>query len=191
MNTKKLIMSVLMFFRWIYVKIFWRLFYDKKYLAGRWFDEGINSIGWLWASRDIHFRFKTLRHLGIRWPVAPEMEVGPNIIFDPDDLNNMNSFGCYFQTMDGEIKIGKGTYIAPNVGIITANHDIHNLDEHIEGKNVVLGKQCWIGMNSIILPGVELGDNTIVGAGSVVTKSFPEGNSIIAGNPAKIIKKTV
>ena len=44
-------------------------------------------------------------------------------------------------------------------------------------------------MNSIILPGVKLGDKTIVGAGSIVTKSFEEGNCVIVGNPAKIIKK--
>jgi len=53
-----------------------------------------------------------------------------------------------------------------------------------------LGERCWIGMNSIILPGVRLGDGTIVGAGSVVTHSFPGGQVMIAGNPAKIINKT-
>jgi acetyltransferase-like isoleucine patch superfamily enzyme len=59
----------------------------------------------------------------------------------------------------------------------------------MDGKDVVIGNKCWIGMNAMILPGVHLGDNTIVGAGSVVTKSFPEGNVVIAGNPAKLIKK--
>jgi acetyltransferase-like isoleucine patch superfamily enzyme len=59
----------------------------------------------------------------------------------------------------------------------------------MDGKDVIIGKKCWIGMNAIILPGVQLGDNTIVGAGSVVTKPFPDGNILIAGNPAKIIKR--
>ena len=56
-------------------------------------------------------------------------------------------------------------------------------------EDIVLGEQCWIGMNSVILPGVKLGIHTIVGAGSVVTKSFEDGFCIIAGNPAKIIRK--
>lgn len=46
-------------------------------------------------------------------------------------------------------------------------------------------------MNSVILPGVTLGNHTIVGAGSVVTKSFPEGNCVIVGNPGRVIKKLV
>ncbi|WP_371860829.1 DapH/DapD/GlmU-related protein [Terrabacter aerolatus] len=60
---------------------------------------------------------------------------------------------------------------------------------HAAGEPIIIGDDCWIGMNSVILPGVILGSRTTVGAGSVVTKSFPEGNCIVAGNPAKIIKQ--
>jgi acetyltransferase-like isoleucine patch superfamily enzyme len=81
------------------------------------------------------------------------------------------------------------TWIAPNVGIVTFNHDFLDVNNYLPGSDVIIGKKCWIGMNSMILPGVCLGDNTIVGAGSIVTKSFPEGYVVIAGNPAKIIKK--
>tara|TARA_B100002049_G_scaffold223807_1_gene194654 strand:+ start:11006 stop:11623 length:618 start_codon:yes stop_codon:yes gene_type:complete len=95
--------------------------------------------------------------------------------------------GCYIQGI-GEIYIGDYTQISANVGIITANHNIYDSRKH-DIKSVHIGKYCWIGMNVMILPGVTLGDNTIVGAGSVVTKSFEDGNCIIAGNPAKIVKK--
>ena len=53
--------------------------------------------------------------------------------------------------------------------------------------HITIGDNCFIGYKSILLPGVELGNSTIVGAGSVVTKSFPEGNIVIAGNPARKI----
>lgn len=96
------------------------------------------------------------------------------------------SSGCYIQGI-GKIYIGDYTIIGPNVGIISANHDLKDNTKHVKSK-VVIGKYCWIGMNSVILPGVELGDFTIVGAGSVVTKSFKHGYCVIAGNPAKIIK---
>lgn len=188
MPVKKFIFKCIMFFRWIYVHLFAWIFYNKKYLSGRWFKDGVASLGWQWAYRDIRFRFHSLKHLTIPWPVAPENEVGPDISFHPDDLNNMNSFGCYFQTLDGHISIGKGSYIGPNVGLITTSHDPDNLDEHLPGKDVILGEECWIGMNSVILPGVKLGDKTIVGAGSVVNKSFEEGHCLIAGSPARKIK---
>jgi len=93
---------------------------------------------------------------------------------------------CYIQTI-GRIEIGDYTQIGPGVAIISGNHDTSNLRSHIEDK-VVIGRSCWLGANSVVLPGVHLGDHTIVGAGAVVTKSFPEGRVVIAGNPAKPVK---
>lgn len=95
--------------------------------------------------------------------------------------------GCYIQGI-GKIYIGDYTQISANVGLITANHQLHDNRKHIVG-SIKIGKYCWIGMNSMILPNVELGDYTIVGAGSVVTKSFVQGYCVIAGNPAKVIKQ--
>jgi len=98
----------------------------------------------------------------------------------------MFSGGCYIQGGNG-IEIGDSTIFAPGVKIISANHDPNNLSKWMSGKPLKIGKNCWIGANAVILPEVELGDNVIVGAGAVVTKSFPS-NVIIAGNPAMIIR---
>jgi serine acetyltransferase len=64
----------------------------------------------------------------------------------------------------------------------------HNYEIHDEEKPIVIGNNCWIGANAVILPGVEIGDHTIVAAGAVVTKSFPEGDCIVGGVPARVIK---
>jgi len=98
-----------------------------------------------------------------------------------------DSPGNYIQAFNG-ISIGDFTNIGPNVGIISANHDLMNNGLHTKATPISIGKFCWIGMNAVILPSVQLGDFTIVGAGSVVSKSFSEGYCVIAGNPAKIIK---
>ncbi|MCK4358651.1 MAG: hypothetical protein KAW92_07885 [Candidatus Cloacimonetes bacterium] len=57
-----------------------------------------------------------------------------------------------------------------------------------KSNSVVIGNNCWIGANAIILPEIELGDNCIIGAGAFVTKSFP-ANYVIAGNPAKLYER--
>ena len=164
------------------------LFFKREYLKGRWFDQSL--AGWLWGWRGVLWQKIFGFNRSIPWPVSPRVLVSKasNIHFDLDDLNNFQSFGIYFQCTDAHIFIGKGSFIAPNVGIITSNHDPLDIDRHLPGKDVVIGEKCWIGMNSVILPGIHLGDRTIVGAGSVVTKSFPEGNCTIAGTPAKVIK---
>lgn len=95
--------------------------------------------------------------------------------------------GNYIAAFHGKIYIGDYTQIAPNVGIIAANHDVYDNAKHLSNQ-VKIGNYCWIGMGAIILPGVELGDFCIVAAGAMVTKSFPEGYCVIGGNPAKKMK---
>lgn len=163
-------------------------FYDKEHLRGKHFDNCLT--GFIWAIRSI-FQKNILR-LGtpMPWPTGLTCHVSSpkNIVFHPDDLNNFQSPGTYFQNFKGTIEIGRGCYIGPNVGIITVNHNLIELDKHEVGKDVFIGDGCWIGMNSVILPGVVLGDNTVVAAGSVVTKSFQQGCVLLAGSPAKVIK---
>jgi acetyltransferase-like isoleucine patch superfamily enzyme len=122
------------------------------------------------------------------WPVhKSSLVVGSRNIYAGIETCPGYMPGCYIQGI-GKIYIGDYTQIAPQVGIISANHDLYDSRKHII-KDVKIGKYCWLGMGAIILPGVSLGDYTIVAAGSVVTKSFPDGYCVIGGNPAKIIRE--
>lgn len=176
----------------IYAQLIGVLFYKPKYLKGKEFSRYQYSNGWRWVLENCFVQKIVGYQRHIPFPVSFRSQFmnWENIVFDVDDLANFQKVGCYFQAAsDAHIYIGKGTCIAANVGIITANHDLNDLTKAAPGKDVTLGKNCWIGMNSVILPGVTLGDHTIVGAGSVVTKSFPAGNCVIAGNPAKLIRE--
>ncbi len=95
---------------------------------------------------------------------------------------------CYIQAING-IEVGDGTNIGPGVGLISANHHPIQNDRYVKGPPIRLGRHCWVGMNAVILPGVELGDYTVVGAGAIVTRSFPEGCCVLAGNPARLVRR--
>jgi len=91
----------------------------------------------------------------------------------------------------GGLQIGDHSILGPETVIMSSTHNYRlammiPYDEVELLKPVVIERCTWVGMRAIIMPGVKLGEGSIVGAGSVVTKSFPPG-SIIAGNPAKII----
>ena len=93
----------------------------------------------------------------------------------------------------GGITISKGVIAGPNLTIYTSNHDFYSLDtvpysnEGVSGKKVEIGVGCWLGDSVMLMPGTVLGAHCLVGAGSILRGSFPEG-SIINGNPAKVVK---
>lgn len=97
--------------------------------------------------------------------------------------------------VSGPVSIGNYVMMGPDIVIMGVTHDISDLSKPMIDpgnpsleKEVKIGSNVWIGTRVIIMPGVEIGDNSIIGSGAVVTKSF-EKNSIIGGVPAKFIKK--
>ncbi len=112
---------------------------------------------------------------------------GKNVHFGKEIYANFN----LTLVDDTHIYVGDNTMFGPNVTVATAGHPIqpelrrlgmqYNAPVHI-------GKNCWIGAGAILLPGVTVGDNVVIGAGSVVTKDIPDW-SVAAGNPCKVIRK--
>lgn len=129
-------------------------------------------------------------------------EIGENCYIEPPFHANFggkhvhfgkNIYANFNLTMvdDGHIYVGDYTMFAPGVIVATAGHPIlPELRETVYQYNmpVHIGKNCWIGADAIILPGVTIGDQVVVGAGSVVTKDLPS-NVIAVGNPCRVIRE--
>lgn len=88
----------------------------------------------------------------------------------------------------GIIELEDNVLIGPDVKIITVNHDLKDRQHLFHFGKVVIKENAWICTGSIICPGVTIGKNSVVAAGSVVTKDVPD-NVMVGGNPAKFIKK--
>ncbi|MCP4521834.1 MAG: acyltransferase [Cytophagales bacterium] len=162
--------------------------YDFLFFWLRWFypqAKGVNPAHLL-------FQFipqKIFRTNGnVPWPVHKtslvlhhkNIQTGNN---SPIGIN----IGCYIQGKGG-IKVGNNVRLGPHVGLISANHAPEDYDLWIKVKPIEIGNNVWIGMNSVVMPGVSIGDNVIIGANSTVNKDIPS-NSIAVGNPCRVIKE--
>ncbi len=112
-------------------------------------------------------------------------DFGKNITIGKDVFINS---GCHFQDQGG-IVIGDGSLIGHNVVLATINHDLSSANDR---KNhyapIIIGSHVWIGSNATILPGVKIGDWSVVAAGAVVTQDIP-ALTVAGGVPAKVLKK--
>lgn len=128
-------------------------------------------------------------------------EIGPNCYLEPPFHANMGAHHVHFGanvyanfnlTMvdDTHIYVGDHTMIGPNVTLATAGHPIWpSLREQNYQYNmpVHIGRNCWLGASVVVLPGVTVGDNVVIGAGSIVTKDLPD-NVVAVGNPCHVLR---
>ena len=127
--------------------------------------------------------------------------IGENVFIEPDFIcefgcnitignNVFINFGCIIFDC-GEVTIGDNTMFGPRAGIYTTNHAL-DPEERIKNicisKPINIGKRVWLGADVKIIQGVTIGDDTIIGAGSVVTRNIPSG-VVAAGNPCRVIRK--
>lgn len=127
--------------------------------------------------------------------------VGKNVFIEPDFICELGSnitigdnvfinFGCIIFDM-GEVTIGDNAMFGPRVGIYTTNHAFdaeERIANVVVSKPIHIGNRVWLSADAKIVQGVTIGDNSIIGAGSVVTKDIPP-NVIAAGNPCRVIRK--
>lgn len=119
-----------------------------------------------------------------------QIEIGERVIIRPNTMlfgETVNPVECAIKIED-DVMIGSGVHIYVNNHRFD-RHDVPPIDQgYYDDEPVTLKRGCWIGANAIILPGVVIGENAVVGAGSVVTKSVPD-RVVALGSPAKVVKK--
>jgi acetyltransferase-like isoleucine patch superfamily enzyme len=172
MMMKRFIVSIfgLLFFRWAYpgfdfhaypFRRLWKCFIAQKFLR-------INSH--------------------VPWPVHWTSEIKGYEGIKRGTETPGSASGCYIDGRNG-IELEENVLIGPQVSIISMNHDLLEYRQFRKENPIRIGRDCLLSAGCIVLPGIELGPHTVVAAGAVVTKSFPEGNQLIAGNPAVVVKK--
>jgi acetyltransferase-like isoleucine patch superfamily enzyme len=132
---------------------------------------------------------KLFRKAGEKFIIEPPFycDYGSNISIGNNFYSNFNLIilDC------AKTEIGDNVLIGPNVGIYSAGHPVHHelrIPEYEFAFPVYIGNNVWIGGSAVINPGVTIGDNSVIGSGSVVTKDLPS-NVVAAGNPCRVIRE--
>lgn len=121
------------------------------------------------------------------------VNIEKNAYFTPDLSIGDNSGVGINCEVHGPVSIGSDVMMAPEVVIYTSNHKFERMDISMaqqgltENKPVTIGNDVWIGRRAMIMPGVTIGDGSVIGAGAIVTKDVPQ-YSVVAGVPAKVVK---
>jgi acetyltransferase-like isoleucine patch superfamily enzyme len=154
---------------------YWRLFFRSKMLK-------------LCKKKFLYFADSSEIRPGAYIVGCSQISIGERIIIRPGTIFHGES-----NTLVSTIIIEDDVLIGCGVHIYVENHQFSNPNQliaeqgHSSAMQVRLKKGCWIGANVILLPGVQIGENSVIGAGSIVTKSVPNG-VVAVGNPARVIK---
>ena len=145
------------------------------------------------AENDKEHKEQLIRHLFGSTGVAPDLkpnfrcEFGRNIHVGDHFYANYDAV-----ILDGaKVTIGDRVLFGPKVGLYTSNHSFDAREREIGGciaKPITIGSRCWLAANVTVLPGVTIGDDVIIGAGSVVTHDIPS-NVIAVGNPCHVLRE--
>ena len=179
----------------------------EKMLGGEIYDANFNKelIGERMKAQDLCYKYNSIKPSNIkkRQSIIRKIigktknnflieqpficDYGYNIEIGENFYSNHN-----LTILDGnKVKFGDNVFIAPNCSFYTAGHpvDAETRNKGLEyAKPIEVGNNVWIGGDVVVLPGVKIGDNTVIGAGSVVTKDIPS-NCVAVGNPCKVIKQ--
>lgn len=131
---------------------------------------------------------KILGRMGYDCYIEPSLQCSYGFNLEVGDHFFANS-NCFFMD-DAKITFGDHVFIGPNCAFYTAQHPIHPVQRNRKIEQALpisVGNNVWFGGNCVVLPGVNIGSNTVIGAGSIVTKDIPD-NVVAVGNPCRVLR---